>query len=184
MNRKIWLWVLILFGFSCFGAEFSSQQALKIDNFLKRIAREQRKSPFLKKVTFGQQELNSYLNLIYVKKYAPEVKYINLKLDKNNFISGSLKVKLTGEKYESVPGFLKDFELEFSGKVECDNYRMRYMFEEIRINGTSFSPEILDEAFSAAQSGFKVQKSIFDWFSLVPGLKKVLTDDKKIILYY
>ncbi len=184
MNKKIWIWVLILFAFSCFGAEFSAQQAKKIDDFLRRVAKEHKKYPFLKKVTFSQDELNSYLNLIYLKKYAPEVKTIKMKLDKNNWVSGSLTVKLTGEKYERVPGFLKDFELEFGGTVECDNYRVRYMFEDIRINGTGFSPEILDEAFSAGQSGFKIQKSIFDWFNLMPGLKKVLVDYKKITLFY
>ena len=138
----------------------------------------------MKKVTFTQSELNSYLNIVYIKRYTPEVKFIKLKLENKNYVSGSMEVKLTGEKYEKVPSFLKDFEIDFSGKVECENRRMRYIFEKLKINGTSFSPEILDEAFYAAQTGFKIKKSIFDWFNLLPGLKDIKIDHKKITIFY
>ena len=84
----------------------------------------------MKKKSFDQRTLNSYFNLVYVKKYAPEVKHINLKLDKNNYVSGSLKVILTGKKFEKVPSFLRKVDIQFSGKVECQNYRMRYSFDE------------------------------------------------------
>jgi hypothetical protein len=109
---------------------------------------------------------------------------LKLDLRKTNRVSGVMKVKLTGEKYEKVPSFLKDFEIEFEGKLECENYRVRYQFEKMEINGTLFSPEILDEAFYAAQSSFKIKKSIFDWFSLLPGLKNMLIEHKKITIYY
>ena len=184
MKQIIWALILVFLVCSLGAADFSIEKAMKIDAFMKKVAKNHRKVPFLSKVTFTQQELNSYLNLIYLKNYAPEVKFIELRLDKENLVSGTLKVKLTGEKYEKVPSFLKDFELEFSGSVETDNRRMRYIFENIRINGTNFSPEILDEAFGAAQTDFKVQKSMFDWFSLMPGLKDVKIDYRKITLFY
>jgi len=184
MKRIIYALLLVFLVSSLGAADFSMEKAQRVDTFMKKIAKNSRKAPFLRKVTFTQQELNSYLNLIYLKKYAPEVKFIELILDKENMVTGSLKVKLTGEKYDKVPAFLKDFELEFNGRVETDNYRMRYLFEDIRINGTNFSPEILDEAFAAAQTDFKVQKSMFDWFSLMPGLKDVRIDYRKITLFY
>jgi hypothetical protein len=183
MKKKIVVTFIFL---NCFlgASDYSIDQARKIDAFLKKIAKDKRNSVFLKKISFTERELNSYLNLIYLKKYAPEVKSIHLGLHKNNNVTGEMKVKLAGEKFEKVPSFLKEFRLTFSGVVECENYRIRYMFEKLEINGTSFSPEILDEAFYAAQTGFDVKKSIFDWFSLMPGLKNVLTDTKKITLFY
>jgi hypothetical protein len=184
MKTRYFIFFFIFFTFVLFAAEFSVDKARRVDDFLKRIAEKNRSSVFLKKITFTEDELNSYINIFYLKRYSPEVKYLKLDLRKTNRVSGVMKVKLTGEKYEKVPSFLKDFEIEFEGKLECENYRVRYQFEKMEINGTLFSPEILDEAFYAAQSSFKIKKSIFDWFSLLPGLKNMLIEHKKITIYY
>lgn len=165
-------------------SEFSIDRAKRIDGYLKRISTMKKESVILKNVTFSQKDLNSYLNLIYTRKYAREVKYIKLELGKNNFVSGNMKVILKGDKYSKIPSFLKDFEIDFEGKIFCSNYRMKYDFEKVRINGTAFSPEILDEAFGAAQTGYKIKKSMFDWFRLLPGIKNIKTDHKKLIIFY
>jgi hypothetical protein len=195
MNNKNFLKIVSLVVLTIFAAgslafpslttEFSKEKAKLVDLTLKRIAKnKKRRSPFLRKISFSQNELNSYLNLIYAKQYTPEVKYIKLKLEKDNFVSGTVKVKLEGKQYAKVPNFLKDIEVETAGKIECNNYRMRFMFETLRVNGTSFSPEVLDEAFSTAQSGFKVKKSLYDWFSLLPGIKNIVIEYKKITIFY
>ena len=184
MKARNAIFFLGVFVFVLAAAEFSVEKARRVDDFLKRIAEKNRSSVFLKKITFAEDELNSYINIFYLKRYSPEVKYLKLELRKKNLVSGVMKVKLTGEKYEKVPSFLKDFEIEFEGKLECENYRVRFQFDKMEINGTLFSPEILDEAFYAAQSGFKIKKSIFDWFSLLPGLKNVLIEHKKITIFY
>jgi hypothetical protein len=164
--------------------EFSRQKAKQVDFFLKRIAKQRRHKVFLRKISFSQEELNSYLNLVYIKKNTPEVKYIKLNLHKKNYVTGIIKIKLQGKKYEKVPSFLKDIEVDARGKVECDNYRMRFLFESLKVNGTSFSPEVLDEAFGAAQVDYRVQKSMYDWFDLLPGIKKIVLDEKKITIFY
>lgn len=186
MKSKITFLILlaITFRFIAISSEFSIDKAKKINIFLKKIAKKKKPSIFLKKRTFTESELNSYFNIFYVKKYAPEVKYIKFKLKKKNRVSGTMKVKLVGKKYEKVPSFLRNFEIEFNGKIECENYRMRYIIEELRVNGTTFSPELLDEAFNTAQTNFKVKKSIFDWFNLLPGIKSVLINHKMITFFY
>jgi len=181
--KKILL-ILLLTPVFIFPSEFSIDKAKKIDRYLKRLATKKHESVILKKITFSQKDLNSYLNLIYARRYAREVKYIKLKLGKNNFVSGNMKILLHGDKYKNIPSFLKDFEIDFEGKLFCDNYRMRYDFEKVKINGTTFAPEILDEAFGAAQSGYKIKKSMFDWFRLLPGIKNLKTDYKKLIIFY
>jgi hypothetical protein len=165
-------------------ADFSLEKAKRIEQFLNRIASRRQPSLFLKKTTFNESEINSYLNLIYVKKYAPEVTFIELLLRDKDQVSGSLKVKLAGEKYAVVPQFLRDVDVRFQGKFECSNYHMRFVFRELVINGSKYSPEILDEAFGAAQINAKTKKSIFDWFTLLPGLKKVQSSEKTIFFYY
>lgn len=185
-NTKLKISVLLIvlsFSFA-FASEFSQTKAKKVDLVLKQIAKTRKKAIFLRKVTFTQDELNAYLNLVYAKRYTPEVKYIKLKLDKKNYVSGTVKVKLVGKKYREVPDFLKDIEIDVGGKVECRNYRMRFLFEKLKINGTGFSPEILDEAFGAAQVDFKVKKSMYDWFHLLPGIKNIVIDEKKITIFY
>ncbi|MCK5057892.1 MAG: hypothetical protein KAT34_14640 [Candidatus Aminicenantes bacterium] len=174
----------ILCGSFGFSEEFSIPKAKKIDHFLRRVAKAKKTKVFLRRGTFDESELNSYLNMIYAKRYAPEIKYMKLKLGRKNHVSGTMKVKLLGKKYEEVPSFLRDFDIEFSGEVECDKYRMRYLFDSIKINGTKFSPEILDEAFSATQGKVKIKKSLFDWFNFLPGIKKVEIDLKKITFFY
>ncbi|MCP4221182.1 MAG: hypothetical protein GY765_41515 [bacterium] len=178
------LMVVVTFGWAKISSEFSVDKGKKVERILKRIAKKKRHSVYVRKVTFSQDELNSYLNIFYNKKYAPEVKYINITLGKNNFAEGSMKIKLVGKKYEKVPAFLRDIEVEFSGKVECEKYRMRYAFDKIKINGKTFSPELLDEAFVTAQVGSNAKKSMYDWFSLLPGIKNVVIDVKKITLFY
>jgi len=188
MKRTITIFLIVLVSFGLLAStstsEFSVDKAKRVDQTLKRIAKRNRNTPFLRKITFSQDALNSYLNIFYTKRYAPEVKYIKLKLEKNNFASGVMKIKLKGKKYDNVPSFLRDIEVEFDGKVECERYQMRYLFDKIKINGNSFSPELLDEAFGAAQINAKVKKSMFDWFDLMPGIKKVIVSYKKITLFY
>ena len=38
--------------------------------------------------------------------------------------------------------------------------------------------------YGAAQFNTKIKRSIFDWFTLLPGLKNVQSSEKKIIFYY
>lgn len=184
MKSKVCLIILIAFSVLLIPSEFSIDKAKKVDDFLRRIREKKRDAVYLKKMTFSERELNSYLNIFYLKRYSPEVKYMKLDLRNNNHVSGIMNVKLIGKKYEKVPSFLKNIEIVFSGKLESKNYRVRYVFDKMEINGTHFSPEILDEAFNAAQAGFNVKKSIFDWFSLLPGLKNVVIGHKKITVYY
>ncbi len=164
--------------------DYSLEKAKLIDGFLARIAARRQPSLFLKKATFSESDLNSYLNLFYTRKYAPEVSFIELQLKDKNRVDGRLKVKLAGEKYSAVPQFLRDTEVRFSGKFECSNYHMRFAFSELVINGSHFSPDVLDEAYGAAQFNARVKRSIFDWFTLLPGLKNVQGSEKKIIFYY
>ena len=164
--------------------DFSLDQARRVDGFLARIAARRPTSLFLKKMAFSESELNSYLNLIYTKKYAPEVSSIEMRLKDKNLVSGSFKVKLAGEKYAAVPGFLRDTDVQFDGRFECTNYRMRFVFSDLVINGSHFSPDVLDEAYGAAQLNAKTKRSIFDWFTLLPGLKNVQSSEKKIYFYY
>lgn len=204
MRKKIIIFILILVPFAFQGVttntttttsatpttpklstpEFSVDQANRVDLALKQIAKKKRVTPFLRKITFSQDELNSYLNIIYARDYAPELKYINLKLDKNNSVNGVMKIKLDAKQYEQVPVFLRDIKIEFSGKIESENSRMRYLFESLKINKATFSPGVLDEAFGAAQGNARIKKSIFDWFDLFPGIKKMAVDYQEITVFY
>ncbi|MCU0236131.1 MAG: hypothetical protein MUC72_03495 [Acidobacteria bacterium] len=176
--------LLLVLATAALAGDFSLEKARRIDGFLTRIAARHQPALFLKKAAFSESELNSYLNLVYIRKYAPEVSFIELRLKDKNRVDGSLKVKLAGEKYSAVPQFLRDTEVRFSGKFECSNYHMRFAFSELVINGSRFSPDVLDEAYGAAQFNAKVRRSIFDWFTLLPGLKNVQSSEKTIIFYY
>ena len=185
MRKKIFACVFLFSACLVFqAAEFSMDQARRVDDFLTRISQKPNKTIFLKKVTFSESELNSYLNLIYTKKNAPEVTYIYLNLDDKNQIAAEAKVKLTGAKDDAVPEFLRDITIKCKGKIECTNYRMRFLFDELFVNNTRFSPEILDEAYSTAQGSVNIKKSLFDWFTLLPGLKNVTTSSKTITFLY
>lgn len=166
------------------GSSHTMEDARKIDRFLTRIAGEPHKRVVLRKVTFTQEELNAYLNRIYIPRFAKEVSRLELQLQNENVVSGAMDVRLEGDRFKGLPSFLRDFNLRFEGHLESKNRRMRYLFKDIRINGTRFAPEVLDEAFASAQTGFRVQKSIFDWFTLLPGLKKVAVESGRITLYY
>lgn len=184
MKTRIVFGLCLTLAAGAVAADLSMEKGKKVEQFLERIANRRQPSLFLKKAAFSENELNSYLNFFYTKKYAPEVQSIELRLRDKDEVSGSLKVKLQGAKYSAVPEFLRDIDVSFQGKFECSNYHMRYVFRELVINGSRYSPEVLDEAFNAAQINVKTRKSLFDWFTLLPGLKKVQSTDKTIIFYY
>jgi hypothetical protein len=184
MRTKSGAWILLLLCGWLAAEEFSPEMASRVDDFLTRVARRRSTGIFLKKVTFGEGEINSYLNLVYLKKYAPEVVYISLRLKENDQVGGTMRIKLTDKVYNAVPSFLRDIDVRFNGRVECANYRMRYLFDKLVINGASFSPELLDEAFAAAQVRVKIKRSLFDWFSLLPGLKNAAIGEKTITFFY
>ena len=117
MKLKTVFCLFFLLATAVIAADFSLEKAKRIEQFLNRIAMRRQPSLFLKKATFSESELNSYLNLIYVKKYAPEVTFIELRLRDKDEVSGSLKVKLAGEKYAAVPQFLRDIEVRFQGQI-------------------------------------------------------------------
>lgn len=168
------------------GAEqFSMAKAKRLEQFLSRIGqRRPGQELFLKKAIFTEDDLNSYLNLVYIKKFTPEVTYIKLNLKPKSGIEGNIKIKLLGKEYEKVPAFLRDITIDFTGVVESTTSRMRFIFEKLVINGTQYNPEVMDEIFQTAQINVKVKKSLFDWFTLLPGLKQIAIDEDKIICYY
>ena len=176
--------ILVLLTAALAGAEFNYEKAKRLDDFLTRIAQLKSRPLLLRQMTFSEHEFNSYLNLVYVKRYAPEVKYIELELREKNRVRGRLKLKLDARQYSRVPAFLRDVEVRFAGRVECESQRMRYWFDELAVNGASFSPQVLDEVYGLAQFNSAVKNSIYDWFSLLPGLKKFSTGDKSITLFY
>jgi hypothetical protein len=184
MKRTLGMFLFLALAMSALAGDFSLEKARRIDGFLMRIAARRQPSLFLKKAVFSEAELNSYLNLIYTRKYAPEMTFIDLRLKDKNRVDGSLKVKLAGEKYAAVPQFLRDTEVRFRGTFECSNYHMRFVFSELVINGSHFSPDVLDEAYGAAQFNARVKRSIFDWFTLLPGLKNVQCSERTIIFFY
>jgi hypothetical protein len=184
MRNRIVAWILLLLCGGLAADEFSPEKAFRVDDFLTRVARRRSSGIFLKKATFSEEEINSYLNLIYLKKYAPEVVYISLRLKEKNQVGGAMKIKLTDKAYDAVPSFLRDISVQFSGRVECANYRMRYLYDKLIINGASFGPELLDEAFATAQVRVKVKRSLFDWFALLPGLKNAAIGEKAITFFY
>lgn len=165
-------------------ADLSLDAARRVDAFLARVAARRQPSLFLRKAAFSEGELNSYLNLIYAKKYAPEISFIELRLKDKNLVDGRLRVQLKGEKYAAVPQFLRDTEVRFRGAFECSHYRMRFVFSELVINGSRFSADALDEAFGAAQIGVREKRSLFDWFTLLPGLKNVQSSERTIYFFY
>lgn len=165
--------------------EFSQAKAKRLEQFLARIGqRRPGQALFLKKAIFSEDDLNSYLNLVYIKKFTPEATYIKLKLKPKSRIDGNIKIKLLGKEYEKVPTFLRDITIDFSGVVESTTNRMRFIFEKLVINGTQYNPEVMDEIFQTAQINVKVKKSLFDWFTLLPGLKQIAIDENQIVCYY
>jgi hypothetical protein len=184
MKKTVFILICLVLPALLAAVDYTIEQARRIDDFLLRIAKKPNTGVFLKKVSFSQDELNAYLNLIYRKKYVPEMTWINLELQDENRVSGSLKAKLEGKKYSAVPTFLRDIEVAFSGKIESTNYHMRFLFQKLSVNSMQFSPEALDEAFIAAQGGLKTKKSMFDWFTMLPGLKNISLAPAKVIFYY
>jgi hypothetical protein len=183
-KRTLGAFLFLALAAAALAGDFSLEKAKRVDGFLARIAARRQASLFLKKMVFSESELNSYLNLVYIKKYAPEVTSIELHLKDKDLVDGSLKIKLTGERYRAVPEFLRDTDVRFSGKFECSNYHMRFVVSELIVNGSHLSPDVVDEVYGAAQFNAKVKKSIFDWFTLLPGLKSIESSEKKIVFYY
>lgn len=161
-----------------------AEKANQLDLFLKKIAKDNKARVFLRRKSFDQSTVNSYITLLYLPRYAREVKEAHMDFHKDNWVSGRFSIRLAEKKYRQLPGFLKEMDLDVSGVIESRPEQMRFLIKELKINGTSFSPEILDEAFSTFQAGNKVKRSIFDWFTLLPGIKRISCDEGNLTLFY
>jgi hypothetical protein len=175
---------MILFSALLGAADHAYEQGRRIDDFLSRIAGRRSGAIFLRKATYSAEELNAWLNLFYTKKYAPEVTAINLELKDDNYLSGTARAELKGKRYDTVPSFLRSVDVRFAGRIESSNSRMRFLIEELAVNNTTLSPGALDEAYSLAQGSVKIKKSIFDWFSLLPGIKGLYCSRDRITFLY
>lgn len=160
------------------------QKALQLDQFLKKIAKENRPRVYLRRKSFDQTTVNSYLQFVYLPRFAREIKEAHLVFKKDNWVAGKISIRLSDSKYQKLPGFLKEMDLDLSGIIESRPEQMRFQIKELKLNGTSFSPEILDEAFSTFQGGHKIKRSIFDWFTLLPGIKRIGCDEGTLIVFY
>ena len=168
----------------CVSKQLDEQKASQVDLFLKKIAKDQKPRIYLRRKTFDAASINSYLAKFYLPRYAREVKEATLIFEKDNWVSGTIKIQLNGPKYQKIPGFLKDMSLEVRGIIESRPEQMRFIINDLKLNNTSFSPEILDEAFSSFQGGNKIKRSIFDWFTLLPGIKRIGCDADTLIIFY
>jgi hypothetical protein len=189
MKKKIAIIILLgfVFTFTMLSEDLSIIKAQRVNKILNKISKGRHlrlKSIVMKEVSFTQEEFNSYMNKIYLPKFFPEAKELNIEFFSDNIMKVQVKVEMKGEKYKKIPSLFKKFELETEGTIFSKKYQMRYEFKTLKINGTSFSPDLLDEAASTFQSGYKVKKSLFDWFQLLPGIKKVSAAYKKITFYY
>jgi len=167
--------------------EFNINQAKRVNTILNSIAKQRhlrREAVVLKSISFSEDEFNSYLNTIYCPKFIPEVEYFKIELYEENQVEARARIELPEDKYPKIPAFFRSFTLQTSGQIFSRDYRMRYQMDALKINQTGFSPEVLDETFGAFQSGYQVKKSLFDWFHLLPGIKKVTTEYQKITFYY
>lgn len=179
--------LFFLVALSIFADEFSINQARRVNGILNAIAQNRhlrQNTPVMKTVSFSQQELNAYINKIYCPKFIPEVQYFKISLYPENRVEAEADIELSEKKYPRIPAFFRSFHLKTVGDIYSREYRMRFDMETLEINGTGFSPEVLDETFGAFQSGYSVKRSLFDWFTLLPGIKKIATEYQKIIFYY
>jgi len=183
MKTKLIL-LLLLPALNFNAAEYDREAAERVAAFLERISGPPSPSPFLREVTFSENECNSYLNLIHIPLNLPEVKHIGLAFAPENTISGEIQLDLQGNSYRLIPAGLRKATIEFSGIFECSNYLGRFLLRELRVNGASFSPHLLDELMQTVQLGQAEKKSLFDWYPLLPGLKQIRTDRGSVSLLY
>ncbi|MDD8013354.1 MAG: hypothetical protein PHX05_07750, partial [Acidobacteriota bacterium] len=85
-KRTLGAFLFLALAAAALAGDFSLEKAKRVDGFLARIAARRQASLFLKKMVFSESELNSYLNLVYIKKYAPEVTSIELHLKDKDLV--------------------------------------------------------------------------------------------------
>ncbi len=171
--------------FVSFAQHLVSPQAKEIELFLNKLRQSQAgQSPFLKEKSFTENDFNLYLQQIYIKNETPEVKEIKIDFTGKNSIFARLRIELDAVRYPKLPANLLKTTVEIASKIESNNGKMRLKPESIIINKISFSPQLLDQTLELAQSGKEKKSSIYDWFKLLPGIKKIEIDKGKITFYY
>jgi hypothetical protein len=162
-----------------------SRAVRDIDAFMEKMRAAPRSAViFLKQRSFSEELFNLYLNQIYIKKEIPEVKQISMKFLENGYLQVDLRMELEPAKFSKVPAAFLKPRIEMKTTVESSNGKMRLKPSSIHLNGVPFSPELLNELLALAQSGRATKRSLYDWFELFPGIRKIEVEKARIIFFY
>jgi len=192
MNKKLNLCLITLI--SCFiqisllsygSTNYSLKEALKVLNLIEKIQLEQSRSTNgkLRRVTVTESELNSYIAFRIETEKEEIMKQLNLHIQINNRIEGSILIDLRGQ---NVPDFLRpQMNLYFGGRVEVKEKKVRINIKKLFIEDIPIQPEILDVIIQIAS---KIENSeptsLYDWYDLPFGIKDIKTQNGKAIFYY
>jgi len=164
---------------------YSLKEALKVLNLIEKIQLEQSRSTNgkLRRVTVTESELNSYIAFRIETEKEEIMKQLNLHIQINNRIEGSILIDLRGQ---NVPDFLRpQMNLYFGGRVEVKEKKVRINIKKLFIEDIPIQPEILDVIIQIAS---KIENSeptsLYDWYDLPFGIKDIKTQNGKAIFYY
>ncbi|MBU4318974.1 MAG: hypothetical protein KKF30_17095 [Proteobacteria bacterium] len=183
---KQWVWILVvgacvvLIG----GAmDPMTKDALKVKHLLGTIETKPSR-PDGKELAaeVSEKELNAYIVYRLAQEKNTLVKSLNVHLLDHNQVGG--KVRFNPEQLNMGFFFGEDLNFDFKGILHTRTGSARVDLTDLQLYGQPIDPKILDSILKTVGPDGTSSGGLGDWYELPKGIKRIITQRGKAVVYY
>jgi len=179
-------WILIVFAtlFLIGGIDQTTKDALKVQHILKTIERTPQATGNEERAAeVTEKEVNAYISYRLAREKKPVVSSLTVNLMGNNHVQGKISFDADQLNLGGLLGEGLDF--DFKGVVQTRNHTARLNLIALSLGGYAVKPQVLDFVLSSAAMAHHTDVGrVDDWYELPKGIKRVIIQKTKAVLYY
>ncbi len=167
------------------GLDQTTKDALKVGHILRTIERQaQRQSGADERnAEVSETELNAYIAYRLAGEKKPIVNGMTVNLLDNNQIQGKIRFDADQLNVSRLLG--NDLTFDFKGIVQTRDHAARLNLITLSLGGYTVKSQVLDFVLSSAGMVYGTEVSgVEDWYALPKGIKRIVVQKAKAIIYY
>jgi hypothetical protein len=184
LKGHVWILIIIAAVVLMGGIDQTTKDALKVQHILRTIERQPQHADgdeLTAQVT--EKEVNAYIAHRLEREKNPVVNRLSVNLLGNNQVQG--KISFNADQL-NLGGLLGDeLDFDFKGVVQTRNRAARLNLIALTLGGYAVKPQVLDFVLSSAGMVYNTEVGrVDDWYALPKGIKRIMVQKAKAIIYY
>lgn len=178
-------WILIVFAAVVLmgGIDQATKDALKVQHLLRTIERKPKNADDELSAEVTEKEVNAYIAYRLGRDKHPIVDTLKVNLLGNNQVQGIIRFNASQLNLGGILGENLDF--DFKGIVQTRNNAARLNLIALSLGGYAVKPQVLDFVLSSAGMVYNTEVGrVGDWYALPKGIRRIMVQKAKAIIYY